>query len=336
MTLDHAQNLVALRRFTEAMSLVAAALASEPENRELLALKAQCEIGLDRPAEALATANRMVAIAPDHPHGHVIASVALQGLDRREEAAAAAEAAVRINPLEWGFHVQLALAATGARGRLLDARAAALRAVELAPNEPDAHFAVGVVAQARTEYDLARQAYRQTLALDPQHANALNNLTVLDGGRSITRSAHGYAESLRNDPHNDVAQHNVAWLAARFVRRIYWAGLAALIVGLLVTEAAGEVTGLTIGIGVVLLVGIAGFAVSLGTAVPAGIRRFVLGRMRSDPYLICCSLLTAVMVGVAALTCLVPGGSDLALTLLRPIGLANVGLVVWTVARASE
>jgi Flp pilus assembly protein TadD len=336
MSHAHAQSLVSLGRYAEARTVITTALAQTPDDSHLIGLLARCHIGLDDYPAALDAANRYVAEAPNDEWGHRLASIALDRMGRHDEALDAAERAVRLAPNEWQTHVQVALASTSARGRLWDGHQAACRAIELAPDEADAHFALGVVSQCRKHDDLARQAYRRALALDPQHATALNNLTVLDDSVSIVRSAHGYAESLRHEPGSDLVQANVTWLAARFVRRIYFAGLAALIVGLLVTRAAGGMNIATVVIGIGLLTGVVGYGISLGVAVPAGIRRFVVFRMRRDPYLICCSALTVLMLVAAAVTCLVPGGDAVGLVLLRPIGLANVALFVWTAVRASD
>ena len=331
MSTEHVESLVALGRYAEAQSVIATRLAAQPDNAHLIALLARCQIGTKDFPAALATANRYVAMQPEDEWGHRLAAVALDRMGHAEQALLAAERSVRLAPLEWRTHLQFALSAVDARGRLVDAQAAADRAVELAPNEPSAHFAVGVVAQARRYDDMARAAYRRTLALDPQHAMALNNLTILDGNMRLGRSARGFAESLRNAPHETLVQQNIEGLAASFVRRIYYAGLAALFVGLLTSQSAGGVTPGTVLVGVALTVGIAAYAVHLGRAVPRGVRRFVLARMRRDPFLLANEALALVMVVVALVVCFVPGGAVVGLVALRPIGFANVALVVWTV-----
>jgi Flp pilus assembly protein TadD len=332
----HAESLVALGRYAEAASMLSTQLAADPDNAVLVALLARCQIGTGDYPAALATANRYVAMQPEDEWGHRLASVALDRMGNSEEALLAAQQAVRLAPLEWRTHVQLAMAAVDARGRLVEARDAAARAVTLAPNEPGAHFAVGVVAQARHEDDIARAAYERTLALNPQHAQAHNNLTVLDGGMHLGRKARGFAESLRHAPAEALVQRNVEALAASFVRRIYIAGPGALLVGLVVSRAAGGITPVTVATGSALLVGSVAYTVHLGREVPLGIRRFVLARMRRDPFLIANCALTSAMLAVALVTCFVPGGDTLGVVALRPIGLANVALVVWTVVRRSQ
>jgi len=331
----HAGALVELGRYAEAQALLTDQLAATPDDAHLLGLLARCQLGTGHHAAALATANRCVALHPEDEWGHRLASIALDGMGRAEEALGAAQQAVRLAPLAWRTHLQVALVAVDVRGRLVDARDAAAHAVRLAPNEPDAYFAVGLVAQRRSEHDAARAAYRHTLALDPQHAMALNNLTVLDGGLGLVKQARGFAEALRHEPDEILVQRNVEALAASFARRLYFAGLAALVVGLLVSRAAGGTTTATAVVGALLLVGCVSYTVHLGRRVPLGVRRFVLIRMCEDPFLIANCLLTGAMLTLALVTCLVPGGDTTVLAWLRLVGLANVALVVWTVARRS-
>ena len=332
---SNAEHLVALGRYREAKAIVVAELASNPDDADLMEVLARCQVSLDEYAEALDSANRVVAQQPDDAFGHLLASIALRGLKRYDDATAAATRAVQLAPNQWQMHAQLALTATHARGQLVLARSAAWRAVQLAPHEAEAHFALGVVAHERKEDDLAREAYLRTLELDPQHAQAVNNLTVLDGRLDLGRSVRGFSESLRLGPHDALVRSNIEGLAASFVRRIYFAGLAVLIIGLLASTAGGGRTIATTMIGVLLLTGIAGYTLHLRRQVPAGVRAFVGRRMRQDAFLLANETLTVVMVVAALLVCLLLDGRGIWLALLRPIGFANVALVVWTVARAS-
>lgn len=327
------EHLLELRRYAEAREALAALLSEQPDDVQLHGLLAQVLLGLDDLPGALAAGNRLVALAPEDEWGHRICAIVLDRMERHEEATAAAAEAVRLDPLNWATHQVFARAAVDARGRQYDARTAAFRAVELAPHEPSAHFTVGLVAQARGEDDLARQAYERTLALDPQHATALNNLTVLGGTRNLAQAAQGFGASLRHAPDQVLVQRNVESLAAVFVRRIYLVGLVAFLVGLATAMASDGVTPVTVGIAVAMVATVAGYTLHLVRTVPVGIRRFVLARMRSDPFLLANQALTVAMLVVALVTCLVPHGAEVGLVALRPIGFANVALVVWTFAR---
>lgn len=331
-------HLVDLRRFQEADAALRPLLAERPDDVGLLGLLAQVRLGLEDHHGALDAANRLVAAAPDEEWGHRIAAVALSGMGRHDEAVAAATQAVRLDPDDWHTHHVLALAGRNARGQLRLARRAAEEAVRLAPNEASAHFALGLVASEQHDWDLARAGYERTLALDPEHAAAVNNLTLLRGGTNLSRLAHGLSSALRLDPGASAMRQNVDWLAARFVRRLYWASLIALICGLVVTAAstgadAAHVSAGSVALGIVLLVGTVVYTIVLGRSVPLGIRRYVAPRMVREPFLLANVVLTGAMLATALAVCWVPGGTTIGLIALRPLGLANVGLFVWAMSR---
>lgn len=336
---ERVQSLLDLHRYAEVRQQTEALLAETPDDPDLHGIRAQALLGLEDWAGALEAGNQVVALTPDDEWGHRICAVALRRLGLDEESVVAAGTAVRLAPLAWQTHQQYAISAMAVPARMQDARAAAARAVELGPNQPGAHFAVGAVADALRQYDVARAAYQRTLALDPNHAAALNNLTLLGSQLKLARAAHGYASVLRNDPDNEAARANIDALAFRFVRRVYWAALIALVVGLgaaLAPSGDAEVTPVTISIGCALLVGVVAYTVSLSRAIPVGVHRFVRRRLVTDRFLLATSLLTIGMLLTGLAVCLVPGAAILGAASLRPLGLLNVALFVWAVARQNS
>jgi tetratricopeptide (TPR) repeat protein len=325
------QHLLDLHRWSEAEEVATGLLREDPDDAGLVGALAQARLAQDDLPGALEAGNRLVALAPDDEWGHRICALVLDRMGRHEEALAAASEAVRRAPNQWRTHQAYALTAIDVRGKLPEARQAAVRAVELAPNEPDTHFAVGVVAARQRDVATATAAYERTLALDPRHARALNNLTVLRGHRDLVAAARGFGSTLREEPDLTVGQENVTGLATVYVRRIYWAALAAYVVELV--AAYDGVTPWTVGIAVLLVVGVAAYSVRLGRAVPLGVRRFALRQMRSEPYLIGHTLLTAAMLVLAVVIGVVPHAAAVGLVLLRPLALANVALVVWGAAK---
>lgn len=331
--------LLDLDRYAEARTLVGSLLAEDPDDPDLHGLHAQALIGLGDFAGALAAGNRVVGLSPHEEWGHRICALVLHRLGQHAEATEAAAAAVRLAPNHWQTHLAYAQTAIDARGMGKHARAAAERAVQLGPNEAASHFALGLVAQRLSDDATARAAYARTLALDPGHAMAVHHLTVLDGGLSLKKSAAGFGSALRLAPQESVLLGNVDWLAARFVRRLYLASLLALLVGLAASLGAGDIDGggrvtpVTIAVAVVLLAGSAAYTWSLARSIPVGIRRYVTRRLFRDPYLIAHEVLTLVMLVVALVVCLVPGGAVVGLVALRPIGFANVALLAWTFGR---
>lgn len=337
--LHRIDSLLDLGRYREALDRLAPLFADHPEDPELHGLRARGLLGLEQPAEALAAGNRVVALVPDDAWGHQLCALALIQLGNHAEATAAAAEAVRLEPNHWNTHRIYASAALGVPGRGADAYAAAHRAVQLAPHEPAAHFVLGLVAERQRDVDLARTAYQETLALDPNHPGALNNLTNLRGGLRISRAAHGYASALREEPGSSVVQANLDLLAFRFLRRLYWPAVLALLVALLIAQAGGAlapVSGFTVTLGLGVLAAGATYSVLLGRALPVGVRRYALDRIPREPLLLCTALLSGAMLLTLVLVCLVPGADEVARALVRVLGLANVAIVVWGITWASN
>ena len=314
-------------------------LAETPDDADLHGIRAQALLGLDEPALALEAGNQVVALTPDDEWGHRICAVALAGWARTRSRGRRGHGRAP-GPLAWQTHQQYAISAMAVPGP--DARTPGRRRTgrsSSVPNQPGAHFAVGAVADALRQYDVARAAYQRMLALDPNHAAALNNLTLLGPQLKLARAAHGYASVLRNDPDNEAARANIDALAFRFVRRVYWAALIALVVGLaaaLAPTGDAEVTAVTICIGCGLLVGVVAYTVSLSRAIPVGVHRFVRRRLVTDRFLLATSLLTVGMLATGLAVCLVPGAAIVGAAMLRPLGLLNVALFVWAVARQNS
>lgn len=330
-----AESLLELRRFAEARDLVVSLLAEEPDDADLHGLHAQALLGLDDGEGALAEGNRVVALDPESEWGHRICSVALRQLGNHAGATVAAAEAVRLAPYRAETHRAFAQAALGVPVRIRDAEAAANRALQLAPHDPANHFTYALVCEQLNEVDRARQAYRETLRLDPTHAAAINNLNLLDNRWSLRKSAHGFASALSFEPDIDVARQNLDALAVRFFRRLYYGALLAFLVGLAAAGAADfRLNAVSVTAGVLGLGSVAAYAVVLLRAVPAGVRHYLRPQLTRNRFLLCTALLTAVMVVTTAVVCFVPGGGSVGIVLLRPIGFANVAMVIWAVSRS--
>lgn len=337
----HAENLLSLGRYTEALALLRVLQAEHPDDGDLHGLRAQALVGLDDWPAALEAGNRVVALMPDDEWGHRICAIALRGLGNHEGAVTAAANAVRLAPLHWQTHLQYAASAMHLPRRMREAEAAALRALELAPHEPKAHFVYGVVAESQRRIDVARAAYQQTLALEPTHAGAQNNLTSLDSGIRLGRQARGYAAVLKNDPGFTPALENLDLVAFRLVRRFYWGALATMVVALIIAGIQGgfsnpDFSWVRAGLGVAVLAGLAAYTWLLARAVPRGVRTHLRSQLTKSGWLLFTALVAGLMVVVAALACFTPRGPELALMSLRVIGLLNVAVVVGGVLRRNS
>ena len=91
--------------------------------------------------------------------------------------------------------------------------AAGMRALEIAPDHPDAHYVVGAVLMALRRFEEAERRLRQTLELAPEHSPALNDLAVLliDAGRR-DEARPLLERALEVNPEDPVARGNLAKL----------------------------------------------------------------------------------------------------------------------------
>ncbi|MEZ0580594.1 tetratricopeptide repeat protein [Nocardioides sp. MH1] len=308
---ERISRLLEVGRFADARSELQAAIARDPDTAELHGLLARALLGLGDAPGALAAASRLVKLAPDDEWGHRLRSIALVRADRPQEALAAAAEAVRRAPFSWQAHMQRAQAGVDAAGHLHDALQAAQRAVELAPDQPDAHNVLGLVHAKEGEDELARAAYLRALELAPGHSAARNNLAVLDGGLRLGRQTRGFLAALRADPQSQVVHDNLdAFLPALFVR--VWLALGVgLVVAVVVTTVGGDEpsahgTGpTTYAILAVTLLGCSGYAFSVARHLPSGVLR-ELWRRRHRTFVTGWDVVTVLLVAALAVVCVVP------------------------------
>lgn len=333
--LQRAESLMDLDRPQEAAAVLERGLSTDPDDPVALAMLASARLELDQSGAALVAAERASATAPDLEWAHRLRSLALADLRRHDEAVHAAIEAIRVAPELWQPHVQYALTAVRFPALVGNALAAARRAVQLAPHQAGPHFAVGVTAERLRRHEESEAAYRRALAIDPTHAGARNNLTSGRGfSLGLREQLDGYAQALLHRPDLVVAQENIELVAYRFVRRFYWAALAGLLVCLFAAlpDPAGFSV-VRVVVGVVMLVGLAAWAVLLVRRVPVGIRAFVRERLVHEPFLLATGVLSLLMLLAACAAAFLPVPSWFVTGVVRPLGLANVALMVWGVAR---
>ncbi|MFC7247724.1 tetratricopeptide repeat protein [Catellatospora aurea] len=218
--LQRAEALLAVGRPDSAGQILAGVLGRHPDNAAALCLLAIVESRRGDHRAMLRAADAAVAAEPSSDWAHRLRSTALRHRCRPPEAREAALEAVRLAPDNWACHVVLA------DSELLDetvvgvesAYLAASRAVELAPDVPDAHLTLGRVHAAAFDPAYAQACYEQALALDPQHVAARNNLAVeqLRTGR-YTAGGRTLIDALAQDPqhvllHRNLGQAVHAWL----------------------------------------------------------------------------------------------------------------------------
>ncbi|MEH0841339.1 tetratricopeptide repeat protein [Micromonospora sp. CPCC 205711] len=175
---DRAQLLAELGRYDEAAEELAAGIVAQPGDGAALTLLARVQLAAGRPREALAAADSASAAAPGAVPPLVARGFALTDLGEYAEAAGTADRILAVAPADaYAQRAGAALLAEARNGQ--PALNAAWRGVELAPDEPQAHLVLALVAGRLDLFDLAERAYREALRLDPELAGAEDDPGVL-------------------------------------------------------------------------------------------------------------------------------------------------------------
>jgi Flp pilus assembly protein TadD len=229
--LGRAQAMIDLKRYDQAVSLLASLVASDPEDSRGWCLLARAHAGKGEYQEAAAAANRAVALAPLDDWPHRLASNAHMHLGHPAVAVQAAAEACRLAPNEWRAQLCLAQAALAARGQLALAEQAAATARAIAPDEPDVHFVAGQVSLARGHRKAALAHHERALALSPDHPGALNELGRIRLSRAHTaRAARHFLQAARAAPQVRGYSQNIEVVVRRTVALvIYVASVASVI-----------------------------------------------------------------------------------------------------------
>ncbi|MEU1241804.1 tetratricopeptide repeat protein [Micromonospora parva] len=232
---QRAQLLAELGRYDEAAGELAYGLALQPDDVDALTVLARVHLAADRPAEALTAADTAVAVAAEAVPPLVARGMALSDLERYAEAAATADRILALGPADAYAQRSAAAILAGARNGQ-PALNAAWRGVELAPQEPQAHLVLSLVAARLDLFDLAERAYREALRLDPRIAEAGHDVGVmrLEQRRWSEALAH-IAEAVTVSPSRIDSPRTLAYGLHRLV--LYGAGWS-LVAAVLVAFAA--------------------------------------------------------------------------------------------------
>ncbi|KMO79623.1 hypothetical protein BST22_18385 [Mycolicibacterium chubuense] len=174
--LIRAHHLIEIHRPDEALRMLAAALAEDPDNPDVLCAAARASLDSSRCREAGELATRAAAAAPRWEYPQRLRATALHLLGWSDEAATAARRAVALAPDTWNTHYVRALVCSTSRHSSQEAYAAARRAIHLAPNEADTWAVLGHVAVENRDQDTAQKALEKALSLEPNHSSARNDL----------------------------------------------------------------------------------------------------------------------------------------------------------------
>ena len=218
--LARAELLISLGRHDEALSTLAPTLREEPDNSYALCLAAQANLQLDRPEAARRAAEAAIKADPSSEWPFRLMSIALRESGDSAEAVEMAMRSVKMEPNLWEPRAILAIALSELKASRHRAKRVAESAVSIAPQEPQAHFVVGLVADRLGRQGDAENAYRRALKLNPQHAAARNNLSVILSRRGdYIGAARGFTEAAVVDPRLSIARRNVDFVVVRMIQR---------------------------------------------------------------------------------------------------------------------
>lgn len=220
--IDRLGYLIDAGRYDTALQESHRLLSQEPHNAELWEVVLRAEIGLERPDRALEAAHRLASIAPDSVLAHIGASIALNAQKRRLEALGAARRAIEVDPHNLYAHVQFAEVASQLKGHGELAWRAATHAVELAPNTAAAHAVMGLVAMRADRPDVADQALRRALELDPTNHAAQHNLGLVRIGRGeLVQGTVDLGVSAAADPNSRESAYAFRVVVLRWLQRTH-------------------------------------------------------------------------------------------------------------------
>ncbi|SDF45859.1 tetratricopeptide repeat protein [Pseudonocardia oroxyli] len=198
-----AEQLGQVGRLAEAEQAAREAVALDPQDPRLLGTLSSTLLLAKRYAEGLAVAEAACAAGPELERSHRLRALHLSLLGRHAEALQAGYVSVSLSPDEpaaaHGYAKVLQRA-----GRPADAVQVARRVVELDPDSAAAHLLLADCAsdlRDKAHRDLARREYEATLRIDPENAAAKHDLALLDArGRRPAKALAGLIAAGRLDP----------------------------------------------------------------------------------------------------------------------------------------
>jgi tetratricopeptide (TPR) repeat protein len=226
--LARARVLLDLKRYAEAASLLALVVAVEPEDSRAWCLLAQAHLGNAQYQEAADAAKRAITLAPSNDWPYRLASIAYRHLGHSTSAWKAATEACKLAPDQWQSYVCLAQAELARRMDFDAAERAAANARRLAPDEPEVHYVSGLASFTRGYWKAARAHQERTLALNPGHSGALNELGRLElRRRSHAGAAQHFIQAAQSAPGVATYGQNLDLVVRRVVALMIGAAVAA-------------------------------------------------------------------------------------------------------------
>lgn len=244
--LDRAEHLLELRRPAEAEQVLRGALAKGPESSRALQLLARSLLDQDRPGDALEVATAAVSADPENSFNHRINAIALSTLNRHAGAVESARRAAALAPNSAEAHHLLAatLVEMDRHGSAREALEHAEEARRLAPNSADVHVVRGICLNALGRKEEAVRAYHEALAIEPDHATALNNLAANDINQGrITQASIRLTAALSGSPQEAMLRDNLDVVLLKVIRWNYFLTLGGGLLLCILAKSSAPVPG---------------------------------------------------------------------------------------------
>jgi len=179
--------------------------AKNPSQELLNRLLAEYQNGRYEDAEKLAVS--ITQEFPKHPFAWKILGAVLRAAARKFEAVDANQRAVELSPQDADAHSSLGNTLEELL-KLDEAEASYMQAIALRPHFPEAHFNLGNTLKALGRMDLAEASYKQAIGLRPEYTEAQSNLgnTLQELGRFDEAEA-SYKQAIALNP-EDFRTHN--------------------------------------------------------------------------------------------------------------------------------
>jgi tetratricopeptide (TPR) repeat protein len=203
---------VELGEFDQALDAFERARAASPKNPAIDLYVLQVHVAAKRFPEAIALARTLRAADPGDQRVIRLEADALRQSGKAEQGAALLTGAVDANPGD--LAALLALAEYHAQTGQFDAAMQVLdRAAAKFPSDPTVAFEAGAVLERQKRFADAERKFREVLAKDPLHAQALNYLGYMlaDRGERLDEAIGYIKRALAVDPHNGAYLDSLGW-----------------------------------------------------------------------------------------------------------------------------
>ena len=195
-----AQIYLDLDRFEDAVDDCRAALEIDPEYGGAVFTMAQAYKRLGKTEEAAAGYRRLIQLDPKDPKPYMnLGEMALEAGDI-DAAIGHLGKAVAADPERSAGARNLLGSAYLEQGRLEDAEREILKALELRPRVPDAHYHLGLLAEAKGDLRRAGGEYRKEIEIHPGAYPAHFNLALVSRKPATARGNRQLQEAVRLNP----------------------------------------------------------------------------------------------------------------------------------------